>query len=70
MTTSSERWLDAGTTHSRALASCEDRCERMRMLASAPMFSLWREIKVELEEAADEIDKLKQRVRELEDDGG
>jgi hypothetical protein len=42
----------------------------MRMLASAPMFSLWREIKVELEEAAEEIDKLKKRVRELEDDGG
>jgi polyhydroxyalkanoate synthesis regulator phasin len=51
------------------MSSVEDRVERMRMLATAPLFSLWREVRMELEEAATEIEQLRQRVRDLEDDG-
>lgn len=38
----------------------------MRMLATAPMFSLWSQAKQQLEEAADEIDRLRKRIDELE----
>lgn len=69
MTSPAERWLEAGTTHSRTMASVEDRVERMRMLATAPLFSLWREVRMELEEAATEIEQLRRRVKELEDAG-
>ena len=40
----------------------------MRMLASAPLFSLWTECRRELEEAADEIDRLRKRIAEIEGD--
>ena len=36
------------------------------MLASSPMFSLWVEVKRELEEAADEISSLRGNVARLE----
>lgn len=62
----SERWVDAAVTHSRVLVGLSDRCERMRMLASSPMFSLWVEVKRELEEAADEISSLRGNVARLE----
>lgn len=38
----------------------------MRMLAGAPLFSLWSDCKRELEEAAAEIDRLRKRIAELE----
>lgn len=66
MSSPGERWNDAGTTHSQVLIGIEDRAERMRMLASAPLFSLWTEVKRELEEASAEIDGLKRRISELE----
>lgn len=70
MSSPGERWYDAGTTHSQVLLGIEDRAERMRMLASAPLFSLWTEVKRELEEAAAEIDVLKRRIVELEASDG
>lgn len=66
MASPGERWNDAGTTHSQVLIGIEDRAERMRMLASAPLFSLWTEVKRELEEASVEIDRLRSRIAELE----
>lgn len=66
MSSPGERWNDAGTTHSQVLIGIEDRAERMRMLASAPLFSLWTEVKRELEEASVEIDRLRSRIAELE----
>ena len=60
------RWYEAGTTHSRVLLCIEDRSERMRMLASAPLFSLWSEVKHELEGAAAEIDSLRAKIAQLE----
>ena len=69
MSSPGERWHEAGTTHSSVLLGIEDRSERMRMLATAPLFSLWREVRMELEEAATEIEQLRRRVKELEDDG-
>lgn len=62
------RWTTAGTTHSLVLLSIEDRSERMRMLATAPLFTLWSWCKDELEQAANEIDRLKARVAQLEDE--
>lgn len=60
------RWTEAGTTHSQVLVAIDDRAERMRMLATAPMFSLWSQAKQQLEEAADEIERLRKRIDELE----
>lgn len=60
-----ERWLDAGTTHSQVLASCEDDIERMRCLAFAPLFSLWIDTKNELEKAAAEIERLRAENRSM-----
>lgn len=68
MASPGERWFRAGTTHSSVLLGIEDRSERMRMLASAPLFSLWMECRRELEEAADEIDRLRKRISEIEGD--
>lgn len=53
------RWSQAGTTHSSALAQCEDGLERMRMLSAAPLFSLWTEVRRELEWGAGEIERLR-----------
>jgi hypothetical protein len=66
MSSPGERWHEAGTTHQRVLLGIEDRSERMRMLASAPLFSLWSDCKRELEEAAAEMDRLRKRIAELE----
>jgi cell division protein FtsB len=60
-----ERWLEAGTTHSQALSSCEDDVERMRCLATAPLFSLWVETKDELVKAAAEIERLRAENRAM-----
>lgn len=38
----------------------------MRMLASAPLFTLWSDVRAELEGAASEIDRLRKRIAELE----
>ena len=63
------RWQEAGTTHSSVLLGIEDRSERMRMLASAPLFSLWSDVRAELEGAANELQSLKARIAELEAQG-
>ena len=60
------RWIAAGMTHSQVLIGVEDRAERMRMLASAPLFTLWSDVRAELEGAASEIDRLRKRIAELE----
>lgn len=39
----------------------------MRMLASAPLFSLWTEVKAELEQAADELDRMKLERRQMQE---
>tara|TARA_R110000868_G_scaffold15696_5_gene71614 strand:+ start:192 stop:446 length:255 start_codon:yes stop_codon:yes gene_type:complete len=59
-------WAEAGALHSSILSRCTDQTERLRMLASAPMFSLWTECRRELEASADEIDSLKARCLKLE----
>ena len=59
------RWNQAGTTHSSALAQCEDGLERMRMLSTAPLFSLWTEVRRELEWGAGEIERLRDENRRM-----
>lgn len=41
--------------------------ERVRATSMSPMFSFWREVQDCLVDAADEIARLKARVKELED---
>lgn len=65
MTPREARWTEAGTTHSSALAQCEDGLERMRMLSSAPLFSLWTDIRRELEWGAEEIGRLREENRRM-----
>lgn len=48
------------------LASATDRSARLRVLSDAPLFSLWHDVRLELKEAANEIEALKARVRALE----
>lgn len=61
-----EMWQRAGATYWGALARAEDDCERMRMLSMSPLHSLWVEARNELIRGADEIQRLRARVRELE----
>lgn len=48
------------------LASAVDRSSRLRLLSDAPLFSLWHDVRLELKEAASEIEALKARIRALE----
>ena len=48
------------------LSSAVDRPSRLRLLSDAPLFSLWHDVRLELKEAANEIDALKARIRALE----
>lgn len=48
------------------LANAVDRPSRLRVLSDAPLFSLWHDVRLELKEAASEIEALKARVRALE----
>lgn len=60
-----ERWSRAGTTHSSVLAECEDDLERMRVLAGAPLFSLWADARRNLEWAVEEIERLREENRKM-----
>lgn len=62
-----DRWHTASEQHWRLVIECEDRIERMRLLASSPLYSLWTEVRRELEEAAAEIEALRAKVRSLEE---
>lgn len=62
-------WAEAGVLHYSILARCTSQTERLRMLASAPLFSLWTECKRELEASADEIERLRAIIKTLEDSG-
>lgn len=48
------------------LSSAVDRPSRLRLLSDAPLFSLWHDVRLELKEAASEIEALKARIRALE----
>ncbi len=48
------------------LASATDRPSRLRVLSDAPLFSFWHDVRLELKEAANEIEALKARIRALE----
>lgn len=59
-------WNEAGWSHSRVLAQCNDRIERLRVLSSAPLFSLWTDCKKELEDAAIALEAARIRIATLE----
>ena len=61
-----DRWSAAGYAHTQVLTRCEDSTERLRMLSSAPLFSLWSDCRREMEDAASEIERLRIEVRRLE----
>ena len=48
------------------LSNATDRPSRLRVLSDAPLFSLWHDVRLELKEAANEIEALKARIRALE----
>lgn len=50
----------------RRLARADDVADRVRVISQAPLFSLWSEVKAALEEASEEIERLKARIRSLE----
>lgn len=59
-------WLEASTWYQETLFRKSDRVDRLRLLANLPTFSVWRDIREELQAAADEIEALKARIRALE----
>ena len=63
-------WMDASVRYQDALLSRSDRVERLRLLANLPTYSVWRDIREELQAAAEEIERLRKRVEELQEDGG
>lgn len=63
-------WLEASTWYQETLFRKSDRIDRLRLLANLPTFSVWRDIREELQAAADEIERLRKRVEELQEDGG
>ena len=63
-------WLEASTWYQETLFRKSDRIDRLRLLSNLPTFSVWRDIREELQAAADEIERLRKRVEELQEDGG
>jgi len=63
-------WLESSTRYQETLSTRTDRVERLRLLSNLPTFSVWKEIREELQAAAEEIERLRKRVEELEEDGG
>ena len=61
-----EQTLSVALEYRERLANANDRSSRLRVLSDAPLFSLWHEVRVELKNAADEIETLKARIRALE----
>lgn len=63
-------WLEASTWYQETLSRKTDRVERLRLLANLPTYSVWRDIREELQAAAEEIERLRKRIEELQEDGG
>ena len=59
-------WIEASVRYQDALRGASDRVERLRLLSNLPTFSVWRDVREELAEAAREIESLRARVRALE----
>lgn len=63
-------WMRFSQEYTSRLMHCADRVERLEMLSKVPMFSIWKDVREELEEAASEIRRLRRRIAELSDDQG
>ena len=59
-------WIEASIRYQDTLRGASDRVERLRLLSNLPTFSVWRDVREELAEAAKEIESLRARVRALE----
>lgn len=63
-------WMRFSQEYTSRLLHCGDRVDRLEMLSKVPMFSIWKDVREELEEAAAEIRRLRRRIAELTDDQG
>lgn len=63
-------WMRFSQEYTTRLMRCNDRVERLETLSKVPMFSIWKDVREELEEAAAEIRRLRRRIAELTDDQG
>ena len=63
-----EAWLTASATHSQILHSTSDLKTRLRLLHSAPIFSLWHDLREELGKAADRIEMLETELAGTKED--
>lgn len=63
-------WMEASVRYQDTLLTKSDSVERLRLLANLPTYSVWRDIREELQAAAEEIERLRKRVEELQEDGG
>ncbi len=63
-------WMETSRAYEAELRSTSDQVARLRLLALFPGFSIWRNVREELDAAAEEIERLRRRVEQLENDGG
>lgn len=63
-------WMEASVRYQDTLRTRSDSVERLRLLSNLPTYSVWRDIREELQAAAEEIERLRKRVEELQEDGG
>jgi hypothetical protein len=66
MTQKLENLLAANLELRARMARAESVSERIRVISDAPMYSFWTEVKDELKQAADTIERLEARIRALE----
>ena len=62
--------METSRAYEAELRSTSDQVARLRLLSSFPGFSIWRNVREELDAAAEEIERLRRRVEQLENDGG
>jgi hypothetical protein len=66
MSQSLENLLQANLELRARMERAETVSQRIRVISDAPIFSFWFEVKAELKNAAETIERLEARIRSLE----
>ncbi|NBV61858.1 MAG: hypothetical protein EBR73_12425 [Rhodobacteraceae bacterium] len=66
MTRRLEALLEGNLELRRRMARADTLEERLRVISDAPIYTFWTEIRDEIKEAADELERLRNRVKALE----
>lgn len=66
MTRRLEALLEGNLELRRRMARADTLEERLRVISDAPIYTFWTEIRDEIKEAADELERLRNRIKALE----